>query len=299
VEGDNTENRTLLPSLFFNGKKLDMLFPIQKRSFVVIYPGNVLRLFISCVLVITISGLAGCSVPQTTTPASLQSKALKVGVSANAPPFAFKKNNRLQGMEIELAQQLGSFLDRPVQFVESPWKALLPSLEKGRIDIVMSGMTITEKRNYRVAFSKPYMRSGQMLLVRSTEAGRYAEGIYSLMGNNPLIGTIENTTGDYFITKTINRAHIEHFSTTRKAVQALIEGKIDVFVHDAPIISYMATVAEGQKLVATPQIASEEYLGWAVRKDNPQLLQAVNSFLDNNSENQLMKTTIKKWVPYL
>ena len=103
-----------------------------------------------------------------------------------------------------LARQLAKFLGREPHFVTLAWKDQLPALEEGKIDIIMSGMTITPKRAYRVAFAKPYMRSGQMLLVRMKEAQRYSSGIYSLMGNKPAIGTIKDTTGDFFITKTIS-----------------------------------------------------------------------------------------------
>ena len=129
---------------------------------------------------------------------------LRVGVSANAPPLVYKKGNTLQGLEVDFARQLAKFLGREPHFVTLAWKDQLPALEEGKIDIIMSGMTITPKRAYRVAFAKPYMRSGQMLLVRMKEAQRYSSGIYSLMGNKPAIGTIKDTTGDFFITKTIS-----------------------------------------------------------------------------------------------
>lgn len=224
---------------------------------------------------------------------------LRVGISANAPPLVFKAGRKLQGLEIDFAMQLGKFLDREVRFVEQSWDNLIPALEKGKIDIIMSGLTITPKRAYRVAFANPYMRSGQILLVRMKEAQRYSSGIYSLMGNKPAIGTIKDTTGDFFINTTINKANITRYKTSKKAVAALSSGEIDVFVHDAPIVCHYAAINEKAKLTPILQMATEEYLAWAVNKSDTVLLQKTNDFIATNSQGKRLQTTIKHWIPYL
>lgn len=221
---------------------------------------------------------------------------LRVGVGLHSPPFVFQKNGQLQGLEVDFAKDIADGLGRRVRFMRMGWDKLLPALEKGNIDIIMSGMTITEQRSYRVAFAKPYMRSGQMLLVKSTDVRRFGEGIYSLMGTKPRIGTVKSTTGDFFITKNIHGATIERFSTSEKAVNALIAGKVDVVVHDAPIVSYLAATNETQKLVVIPQSATEEYLAWAVAKSNTELLQELNNFIDRSAEAGTLQQTIGRWL---
>ena len=254
----------------------------------------------SILLLIVLTGLlvvSGCSQNLSTGATSPRVEPLRVGVSVNGVPFAFKKDSRLQGMEVDFARQLSAYLDRPLKFIERPWTDLIPSLEKNSIDIIMSGMTITKKRSFRVAFTKPYMRSGQMLLTRTTDARKYSQGIFSLMGTKPMIGTIENTTGDFFIVKTINNPQKQTFKTTNRAIRALSKGKIDVFVHDAPIICYAATMNEGAGLTPIRQLASEEYLGWAVNRENKTLLMQVNSFLKDTKQREEMKSVVKRWVP--
>ncbi|MFW2368687.1 MAG: substrate-binding periplasmic protein [Desulforhopalus sp.] len=247
--------------------------------------------------------LTACMSTSTTAPTSnglSPDKALlRVGVSANAPPLVYKKGNTLQGLEVDFARQLAGFLGREPHFVTLAWEDQLPALEEGKIDIIMSGMTITPKRAYRVAFAKPYMRSGQMLLVRMKEARRYSSGIYSLMGNKPAIGTIKDTTGDFFITKTINRPNITRFKTSKRAVKALIDGEIDVFVHDAPIVCHFAAMSESAKITPILQLATEEFLAWPVNRSDTELLDSVNTFIDESSQKNTLKTTIKRWIPYL
>lgn len=224
---------------------------------------------------------------------------LRVGVSANAPPMAFKRGNALTGLEIDFASQLSTFLGKEIRFVELDWDKQIPALEEGKIDIIMSGMTITSQRQYRVAFAKPYLRSGQIFLVRAPDARKYAGGIYTLMGGKPAIGTITGTTGDYFITNAIAKPNVERFSTSSNAVSALIQGDIDVFVHDAPIICHYAAINEADQLVPILQMGTEEYLAWAVNKQDTELLNQLNQFVQVSGQNGALQATISKWIPFL
>jgi ABC-type amino acid transport substrate-binding protein len=256
-------------------------------------------LFFSTLIFLVV--LSGCTPTQNNTSSSVAppQNQLRVGVSTNAPPMVYKSGSKLQGLEVDLAMQLGKYLNKEIRFVELRWDNQISALEEGKIDVIMSGMTITPKRAYRVAFSEPYMRSGQILLVRMEQAQLYSGGIYSLMGIKPAIGTIANTTGDFLISKTISRPNITKFKTSKDAVKALVDKKIDVFVHDAPIICHYAAISEGSKITPILQLANEEYLGWAVKKDNSLLLQQLNSFLASKKQDGGLATTIKHWIPLL
>ena len=230
---------------------------------------------------------------------STESPPLRIGISTNAPPLAFKQGGKVQGLEVDFALQLGKFLNRNIQLKELKWDDQIPALEANKIDVIMSGMTITQERSYRVAFSKAYLRSGQMLLVKTKKAGLYTNGIYSLMGTRPAIGTIQGTTGDFVITKTINRANITRYPTTAKAVRALENDDIDVFVHDAPIVCYFAFRSKNNDLAPIRQMASEEYLAWAVNRSNTALLDQLNTFLEAQKNSGNLQKSIQYWIPFM
>ncbi len=250
------------------------------------------------IYLLTLLLFSGCVQHSSNTVTASKNDILRVGISTNAPPLVYKAGNKLQGLEIDFAIQLGNYLGKEVTFLELPWKDQIPSLEEGKIDIIMSGMTITKKRSYRVSFAEPYFRSGQILLVRSNQARKYSTGIYSIMGNSPAIAVIENTIGDYFITKTINRPNLFRFKTSKSAVKALIDEKIDVFVHDAPIIVHYAAMEEQNRITPILEMATEEYLAWAVNKSDSTLLQQANAFIKEKRNNGELDTTINKWIPY-
>ena len=224
---------------------------------------------------------------------------LRVGVSTNAPPLIYSKNKKITGLEADLARKLGQFTGKKVKFVELKWEEQIPALENNEIDIIMSGMSITDGRQYRIAFANPYLRSGQILLVRLAEKAQFATGIYSLMNSNHVIGTIKGTTGDLFITKTINGVKIKNFDTSAEAVKALIKKDIDAFVYDAPMVCHYAAINENNKLAPILTLATEEYIAWGIRKEDTALLNQANEFIADLKSKQQLQRIIRTWIPYI
>ncbi len=224
---------------------------------------------------------------------------LRVGVTANAPPLIHKRNNKVSGLEADFAKKLGKFTAKRVEFIELDWDDQIPALENNEIDIIMSAMSITQPRQYRISFANPYLRSGQILLVRLDEKARFTTGIYSLMNSSYVIGTIKNTTGDLFITSTINGAKIKQFTNSSQAVQALINKTIDAFVYDAPMVCHYAAINENAKLTPILTLATEEYLAWGISKENPELLEQANAFLEDLKNKQQLQQMIRNRIPYM
>lgn len=224
---------------------------------------------------------------------------LRVGISANAPPFAFRQGGAITGLEPALALKLGSYLEKKIHFIEVPWDKQIDYLTQGKTDIIMSGMTITKARSAVADFSLPYLRSGQILLVRMEDRQRFSTGVDSLLNTNYRIGTVAGTTSDYFVTTAINGANEVIFKSSQQAVDALIGNDIDAFIYDAPIICYYAARHQNDKLVPILTMATEEYIGWAVRKGDAELLTKVNEFINSYKNQGTLQDEIKYWIPYL
>ena len=76
---------------------------------------------------------------------------IRVGMSGNQPPFNMKnRTGRLIGMDVDLASALARTMGVEAKLVRMPFQDLLPALERGEIDIVLSGMTMTSERNLKV-----------------------------------------------------------------------------------------------------------------------------------------------------
>lgn len=222
---------------------------------------------------------------------------LRVGVCANRPPMIFKQENGTHaGFEADFARELAASLDKRAVFVDCAWTDLIPALLENRIDIIMSGMTATESRSVRVAFTKTYLRSGQLGLATNAHALRIS-GINSLMGANMRIGMEKGTTGEIVVQRFFTIAKKVGFKDLAKGAQAVVSGRIDIFVHDAPVIWWFASLYESQGLMALPFFITEENLAWAVRKDDAALLASANRFIFERQQNGSMKDLLRRWLP--
>src|SRR5689334_1634629 len=110
------------------------------------------------------------SVLQTPAPPRTPPAALRVGIAPNYPPLAFKQQGHLAGLEVDFAHGLEVELSRPVVLVELAWDTLIPALESGTIDVIMSGMSITGARTQRVRFVSNYLQVGQMAMFRKADS---------------------------------------------------------------------------------------------------------------------------------
>ena len=99
----------------------------------------------------------------------IQSKGeLVVGTSGNQPPLnVTTKDGKIIGLEIDISTLMASAMGVKLTIVGMPFADLLPALKEGKIDLILSGMTITLKRNMDVVFVGPYYVTGKAFLTKS------------------------------------------------------------------------------------------------------------------------------------
>ena len=246
---------------------------------------------------VALLGLLACAPVETKPPPQPPSEnVLRVGVSTNAPPLIFRQGERISGLEAGFAREFAKYLGKSLHFVELKWEDQIPALLRNRTDIIMSGMSKTAMREMRVAFGTAYFRSGQMALIRLKDAARFRTGFYSIKGNLA-IGAVKDTTGEFFVLESFSDNTLITFSKSREGVEALINKKIDMLIHDAPIIMYLAAENENRRVTPLYSLFTEEYLAWAVRKDDTELLQSANAFLQTIHKDGRLKAMIQRWIP--
>ena len=222
---------------------------------------------------------------------------LRVGVCANRPPMIFKQESGAHvGFEADFARELAASLGKTAYFVDCDWIDLIPALLENRIDIIMSGMTVTTSRSVRVNFTKPYMRSGQIGLTTNANALRIS-GVNALRGASMRVGIEKGTTGEIIAQQFFVNAKKVAFTKLEKGVHAVSKGHIDLFVHDAPVVWWYASLYESQGLMALPFFISEENSAWAVRKSDEKLRAGANSFIASWRRDGRLKTLLRRWLP--
>lgn len=246
------------------------------------------------------SSSGGGSAPEVTdyapvAPVSSSSSVLKVGVTPDIPPMVFEQGGQLTGFEIELAKELGKKIGKSVQFIPVAWEDQINYLNSGRTDIIMSSMSITQERQMLVAFSNPYMRVGQMMLIHRADQFRYALGI-----PQPLPGTVgvqRGTVGEYLMESQFSNSKRKSYRSVEDAVGDLVDRKIQIVVSDAQLVWYQAALNEANGLAVVPRLLNTDYLGWAMRAGDTELLGKVNAFLLEKQTNGTLNASIKRWMP--
>ncbi|MFA7160281.1 MAG: ABC transporter substrate-binding protein [Kiritimatiellia bacterium] len=221
---------------------------------------------------------------------------LVVGVCPDYPPLMFRQNDRLMGVEVELAAALGKALSRTVRFLEIRWEDQIESLMQGRTDIIMSGMTITDARKVRVAFSDPYLELGIMPLVRARDAAKYNTP-ESILGGNARIGVKKGSTADVFANK-YGRSSAITYVLPPNAHFFLINRRIDVYLHDGPGVIWLAAEHEADLQVIRKPLTSDQ-IAWALRKDDAEMLETVNKILAGWKKDGTLQRILHKWLPQI
>ncbi len=246
--------------------------------------------------------LAACATapqaPETQAPAPAPAPVLRVGITPDYPPIVFMTSVDYAGVEIDLAQLLAKELGANVEFVVSPWNRLIPSLMEDEFDIIMSGMSITTARKVRIDFTDYYMKGGLLAAIRLRDSQKY-KSVNDIDSHQASIsiGVVEGTTGDAYVQRNFPKARRVALSKASDAVYDLKYGRIDFFIHDAPSIVWI--VAENETdFTVLPELLSEEYMAWGIRRGNDLLRQSVNGILSKWKSDGTLDKVLSKWLPY-
>jgi len=221
---------------------------------------------------------------------------LRVGVTSTSPPFVFRQNGQLTGLEVEMAQRLAQALDRQVRFLDVPWEDQTKALFDGRTDVIMSGMSATQARGLRVAFGEPYLRSGHTILMRRADTGRY-DSLDAVRLGTARVGVVEGTTGETFTRDELPDSQIALYPTIDAARDELLDRLVDVVIHDVPIVVWMVSQNEGELALLRERLG-EDHLAWAFRPDDTALRTQADRVLAGWRQDGTLDAMIRRWLPY-
>lgn len=224
---------------------------------------------------------------------------LKVGITTNYPPIAFEENGQIVGVEPDLARKLGEELPTKITFIKLDWEELWPALRDEKIDLVMAGVSITERRGQLVAFTDPYLRVGQMALIRKADLGKLSDPS-AMAEPGRRIGVEKNTTGEAFVRRQYDKATVVTFDSVERGVAALRAGEIDFFVHDAPTVWRVVgrPPKEDPELIGLYRPLTDEYLAWALRKGDADTLGVLlDAKIAEWQKDGELQEVLDRWIP--
>jgi len=235
----------------------------------------------------------------------LAKKELVVGTAADMPPLNMTlKDGKIVGMEVDIATLMANSIGVKLTLKPMSFNDLLPALEAGQVDLILSGMTMTPLRNTQVAFAGPYFPSGKSVLIKK-------ENVASLqsieMMNNPdvTLAALKGSTSQRFVEHFAPKANLVLTDDYDQAVAMVLDGRVRAMVADFPICNVSVYRYQDKGLTTLKNPLNYEPLGIALSPNDPLFLNWVQNFvtyLISSGELGLLRQKWfedASWVPQL
>ncbi len=231
---------------------------------------KIIGLFLCALLIASLFGLAGCGKTGGSEP-------LVVAMELAYPPFETKDDKgNPTGVSVDIAKAFGKYLGREVEIQNTAWDGLIPSLQTGKADMVISSMTITDKRAETVDFSDPYANAALAILSNKNSG---ITSIDDLNKSGKKVAVKIGSTGYIYAQENLESGEIIGLADESACVTEVAQGKADGFLYD------QLTIYRNNK--ANPDTTSAVYIpfqdvehwGAAFQKGDTELRDKFNAFL--------------------
>jgi polar amino acid transport system substrate-binding protein len=202
--------------------------------------------------------------------------ALRIGMDLSYPPFEMQDTaGQPDGIGVKLAEALAARLGRPLKIVPMEFSGLIPALQTGNVDLILSSMTATDERRKTIDFSDPYAFTGLALLVRKDSD---IQSIDDLKKPGRTLTAKTATTGQIWITRHLPEAKLVVFEDQSACVKEVSEGRADAFIYDQlSIYHYAKANPDTTRGLLKPFVEESWALG--IAKGNDLLRGQVNDFI--------------------
>jgi polar amino acid transport system substrate-binding protein len=245
-----------------------------------------------------IGGAASADTPEVSPPMGedLGGRNIVVGTDATYPPFeSTTAEGVIEGIDPSLMTAICEIANCVAVFQHTAWDGIFGALKAGEFDVLMSAITILPEREGDSGgkFTVPYFEAGQVLLAKTDT--EMITGPESLTAPEVKIGVQTGTTGDTAATELgIADGSISRFETIVLAVEALLNGDVDVVVLDNPTADvYTAQHAEQIAVVGEP--FTTEYYGILVPAASTDVLTAFNAAIERLRAEGTIDGIVREW----
>ncbi len=217
------------------------------------------------------------------------------GLDDAYPPMGFRnEKGELIGFDIDMAKEISKRIGVEIVWQPTVWDTVVASLKAKKFDVIISGMNITEKRLAEVNFAGPYGKAGQALVVKASN-----NTIKTIKDVKPgKLGTQSGSTGYEYAKKNgFADDQMKLYKEFPLAFNDLAIGRIDAIIIDAfAVKTYLDKKPGAFKQVG--DIMGDEKIGIAVRKEDKELLEALNKAIDEMKKDGTLTKISEKWLGF-
>lgn len=212
-----------------------------------------------------------------------------MATNAEFPPYEYYDGDKIVGIDAEFAEAIADKLGMELEITDIAFDSIIPAVQSGKADFGAAGMTVTDERKTQVDFTDTYYTGRQVIIVAE---GSEIAGPEDLSGKK--IGVQQGTVGDMYTTDEFGDESIERFSKGVEAVQALMQGKVDAVVIDDQPAQTFVSQNEGLQILETEYV--EDNYAMAVKKDNAELLEKLNTAIRELKEDGTLDEIVAKYI---
>lgn len=221
-----------------------------------------------------------------------QNKELVVGSSATYRPFAYESPTKeIVGYDVDIIKAVAQKAGLKIKIVNTPWTGIFAALNNGDVDLVISGVTINDKRKQSYDFTAPYFEARQLIAVPQTSN---VKSLQDLTGKK--VGVVTGSTGDDISSRAFGKTSpdIRRFESTPVVIAELANSGLDAAIGDNGVIAFRVQEHKQLKTVSDPSFP-KEYFGIVVKQGNKALQDKLNAGLAAIKADGSYATIYKKW----
>jgi polar amino acid transport system substrate-binding protein len=259
---------------------------------------NLLLIFVAFIIIFAVScaNMVTAGKPSPTLDKIQKRGAVIVGTAANMPPLnMMSKKGVPAGLDIDLAQSIAGAMGVELKLVTKNFADLLPALQAGEVDMILSGMTITPDRNLKVAFAGPYHITGKSYLTKAAAIAKVTDP-KELNSAKFHFTALAGSTSEQLVKELMPQAKYTPVSNYDDGVAMVLGDKVDAMVSDyhACIVAAVRNPKAG--LVTVISRFTYEPLGIALPASDPHLLNWMDNFLGIMTESGGLDMLKLKWI---
>lgn len=241
--------------------------------------------------------MTGCSGKGSSSEAgrdSQEQEVLTVAMELAYPPFETKdEQGNPSGVSVDFMKDFGESIGKEIRIENISFDGLIPSLQTGKADMVMSSMTITEERKETVDFSEPYANA---LLAVLTNKDSQITSVDDLNQEGKKVAVKTGSTGYLYAQEHLKNAEIIALQDESACVMEVSQGKADGFIYDQlTIYRNWQNNLDTTNAVFIP-FQDVEPWGIAVKKGNTELLDQLNEFIETYREDGGFEKLTEKYL---
>lgn len=215
---------------------------------------------------------------------------ITIGTEATYPPMeSIDETGEFIGIDIDIAREIAADLGVEANFQNIGWEELFDAVKEGKVDMIISAITITPERAQTLAFSDPYFNAGQVIVTKK-DMVNLIKGAEDLKDRG--VGAQIETTSETEAKKYTDS--VVTFENYNLALGDLLEGKVEAIVIDYPAALGMVAENEGLAIVGEP--FTQEFYGTAVQIGQDELLGRINATIRRLKQTGELKKLEERWL---